>query len=294
MTKHTNPPCRLCKQPAIDPAATLCRTCLDQLEKALGDIAALTGTTSSVFDYTGSIIDDLDVRLADQHVMPTGTRTVDTTETPHDRAHRIRAELVTAIRTITYAHGYIPPDAIPRLAKTHDNHCTVLWQTSPRSYAAHLLRHSRDIAHADDATTIHATIVGAVDRARSTIDRPADRWYAGTCYATTSCTAELWARPGAKHVQCSACGWTYDLADLRDYLIEQAREQFAPAALISQVLSTLELPITVQRIGTWRDRGRIKEYPPAIGDPRHRPRYRLGDVIDLLDADTERRKDRAS
>lgn len=282
MSKHkTNPPCRICTRPTTDPAAVICAHCTDQLERALADVAAITADRRNPFDYTGSLTDDLDAFASGQDVL-TGTglsgrpAQVDPDtdnpdqlpgELPYERALRLtrelHSELVAAVRLLG-----IEGDVAAN---------------TPQALAAALLAHHHELIHHEAADEIATSITDVVRHCRETTDRPPERLFAGRCWANPDgCRADLWATIGAKRVVCTACGWSYEVGDVRDRLAEAARDYLGTATEVSAALTRLDQPISVHLISKWAERGRIATYPPHPTDPRNRPRYRIGDVENLL------------
>lgn len=112
------------------------------------------------------------------------------------------------------------------------------------------------------------------------IDRPPELTYAGPCQA---CGADLYAMPGAALVTCRVCGVPEDVEERRGFLLTRVYDQLATATEVARALTTLDMPITSDRVRQWRHRERLV----ARGHNRTgHPLYRVGDVVDLLLADT--------
>lgn len=109
------------------------------------------------------------------------------------------------------------------------------------------------------------------------------------------CPGELYARPGADFVDCPACGAQFDVKARREWLLNSARDALAGAALIGALLADPDRPgdavKLAARIRKWAERGRLvpHSYTPwgrndDESEERLHPRYRVGDVQDLLAA----------
>lgn len=135
--------------------------------------------------------------------------------------------------------------------------------------------------------------------ARRVIDRPADKRYAGPCTAEVivipfvprACGADLYARNitgtgNDQTVKCRDCGAEYPLAARRDWLLEQAQDRLLPAAEMARAVDGLGVQVTFSTIKSWKRRGRLIAHGQL---PDGRPTYRVGDVIDLVEAEASRR-----
>jgi hypothetical protein len=66
-------------------------------------------------------------------------------------------------------------------------------------------------------------------------------------------------------------------------LLDGVRDQLADSTMVSRALTGLTgRPVTDSMIRGYAHRGRITRYPPHPFDPANKPRYRMGEVIDLL------------
>lgn len=136
-------------------------------------------------------------------------------------------------------------------------------------------------------------IGAAMALVRRRVDRPADRWYAGTCRSGTfgePCEQELYVRPGAYEFTCPTCATVWNVIDRREWLLEAVEDELAHASQLAAAVTSLGQPVTADRIRQWAARGRIFH---RTVDVRSRPLYLVRDVLDLLHG-TRRRDDRCA
>ena len=163
----------------------------------------------------------------------------------------------------------------------------------PASLSRWLLVRVTDIRHHPAGNDCIEELCTAFAAGQNAVDRPADRWYAGPCNAELEdedlgralCGVDLYAKAGARKVECRNCGAEYDVKARRDWLLAAAEDQLADAATIARAVSWLGAePLTPERVRKWAERGQI--VPKAtLGN---RPHYRVGDAIDLLAASVRR------
>lgn len=153
------------------------------------------------------------------------------------------------------------------------------------------------IRRTEDAQDAFAELVDAVDEVRRLIENPADRWYAGPCWAPVAggrCSTDLYAWPGATSVRCPDCGTRHETAARMAWLLDEARDQTGTATQLATAAVRLGRQVTAGQLRALAQRGRLApalvlldvgvEGPPeAERDEWGRPHYRLGDVLDLLD-----------
>lgn len=191
--------------------------------------------------------------------------------------HEKAAELKDVIDTelSTWARDVAALNQVPMPART------------VRSAAAWLAKHPTLIAAHPDAARLHGRLGQLVRMAHRVIDRDPDRIYLGQCGAAvdaaTVCEADIYAQPNTPVVQCRRCGAVWDVAERRDYLLANVDEQLATPPEISRALTALGQPVTVNAIYGYAHRGKLTQHPPHPLDERRRPRYRVGDVRDILD-----------
>lgn len=138
------------------------------------------------------------------------------------------------------------------------------------------------IARHQDLADIAHTLVDHGHRAWRIIDRPPELSYAGQC---DICGTHLYAVTGQPVVTCATCGEHNDVAMRRAAMLKAASDRLVTAREAATALTTLELPVTVERIRQWVHRRRLL----VRGHTPDRSRlYRLGDIIDLLTTETTR------
>lgn len=237
-----------CDRPARD--ANVCNTCAAKLEIALSDVPALTDELETTLTRQARIGDPSG-----------GNRRGGETLVPfHPRASEVGWTLwQTLVAWVRELHT--EPEGYP-----HDSPSIMSRWLLTR--AERIRQHQAGGEAVDELTT-------AVDQVWRVIDRPAQRWYAGAC----SCGEHLYATPGARSFTCRGCGADYDVAQRQEWLRAAAEDQLAHAALISQALTTLALPVTPQRIRKWAERGQLVAHSV---DTHGRALYRVGEVIELL------------
>lgn len=119
--------------------------------------------------------------------------------------------------------------------------------------------------------------------AQRAIDKPLQLVYVGPC---DLCTTDLYAHPRSLTVACRQidCDAEYRVSERREWLLDKAKDQLLSAAEISRALPGL-LPqhrkLTDAMVRGWAHHGRLAKKPPHPSKPRE-PRYRVGDVIDIV------------
>lgn len=144
-------------------------------------------------------------------------------------------------------------------------------------------------------------------------------WYAGACHQLTGfdtegaavrCGSGTYVVPGLTWVTCGACGATTYARDHIETVLNEAREWVAPPKRLAEAIVALvdneqSVPNLYDRIRQWSSRERLDpvitlargytwdvdtERMIVSDVPKGRMRYRLGDVLDLLDKDTATRR----
>lgn len=270
-------------QDCANPAeANLCRSHADQLAAALGAVADLA--------------EDLDVTITRQSATGDriGGRSAETPLPYHDAASDARRDLHSVLSTwardLWETHG-TPGELIP---------CS---DTLP-DMAAWISRHPTWCAAHPAAGELLDEITDAIARAWRVVDLPPERIYCGPCpsawhqpenRALVAERVDLYARPDRDHVTCHDCGTVHDVADLRADLLSAARDTLATAIECARALpELLGRELSANTIRTWAHAGKLTQHPADPRDPRQRPRYLVGDVIDLATTTPQRRTTRVA
>lgn len=165
-----------------------------------------------------------------------------------------------AHRSCTYISlGRSPADTLPAMA---------VW----------LIRHRAVLLGHHAAPEAVDGIREAIRQGRRTIDRPADRIYAGPC---NTCGADLLARPGARIVVCRPCSLEYDIGPRLEWMQRKVEDQLAHSVAMSGMLNQLGVIVPASTIRYFAQKKRITE---RGRDQNNRPLYRIGDVLEIVNA----------
>lgn len=155
--------------------------------------------------------------------------------------------------------------------------------TTNSGLAVWLARQTGWIRMRAEAFEIFDELHNATRLLRHTIDTHVERWYAGRCGAPLldddgTCSADLYALPGAAWVTCAECGASFDAEDRKAELLDQVRDTLQNAETIARALSIWGWRVTSAQIRGYAFRHRLM--PHAMDGTR--PLYRIGDVLELL------------
>lgn len=257
-----------CGRPVQD--AFCCGACAGQLEDALRTITGHQGQHT----WVTPIGEDLDIALMRLSKIGGGGKRTGAVPLLYDpRASTAAAALRTALvgwvrvaHESSGAHGAseaLPADTLSAMAQ---------W----------LLERVERLRHHEAAGEAVRDITGAVQHALRIVDRPPERWYAGICGADMAdhdwCHEDLYAPVKAAVIQCPACRAVWDVKERRTWLLRQAEDVLAHAALIAQALSALGTLATPVMISRWVSDGRLPDHGT---DAAGRKLYRVGDVQTL-------------
>lgn len=123
-----------------------------------------------------------------------------------------------------------------------------------------------------------ASVESLVMRARQVVDRPPDQWYAGPC----ECGRDLYSTARRGDIVCDDCGQVYDIEARRSHLLDAIEDQLVPTSMLCRALVTLGRELKSEQVRKWVARGKLTQFPPHPSDPNKRPRYRVGDVVNLI------------
>lgn len=137
------------------------------------------------------------------------------------------------------------------------------------------------------AGELHEAIVDLHKRIERMVDARPDLVYLGICSAPTGdgeCTRDLYCERDADVVQCRECGEAWETYWRRQRMLAGMEEQLLTATNMRTVLSRY-MPDGAPAASTirwWASIGKLTRKPPHPDDPRQDPRYRVGDVLDLI------------
>lgn len=198
--------------------------------------------------------------------------------------------------------------------------CPTEWEThvDPLDVAVHplplskwLLRHPSWIGGHGEAASLHDEVTAAVRHAKRVVYGPAARVFLGICSGPVEleveggdgdtvmgeCARDLYGATDRSVVVCPACGWEWDIHARRRHMLVAMEDQLLTATELSRALpSYLEQPLTASMVRGYAARGRLVAHGTADADPddgavegvlvvagrRRAPRYRVGDVLDVL------------
>lgn len=163
-------------------------------------------------------------------------------------------------------------------------------------HASHvLLLHVNEIRRHPDVAHMIEKITQVITKARHAIDKPAERFFVGPCWATypdeegreVTCIADLYAKPRAEAVICKVpeCATEHQVAERRALLLDKARDRLFPVREAAQMMGDVGgIKVTEDRIRGYLRRGRLAYHP--IGDKRG---IRLGDLLTVVIDDSEKK-----
>lgn len=105
------------------------------------------------------------------------------------------------------------------------------------------------------------------------------------------CTADVYAKPGAKLGVCRACGAEHDVAESRKWLLGMLADQLFLASELSGILQRQGVKVGYSTITMY---ARQRRFLPRAQDGRMRSLYRLGDVVAVVEKAEKDRLERES
>lgn len=305
MTNH--PLCAVDQRPVHD-AGKLCAACWADLEHDLTEVFA-------------SLADDLDITLAGLGrsggspigiVVRSASRGVGFDERAGDLARQLHNCLGGWVRVL-FEDELPPPSTVTVCSLCHVDQRQHAEGPAPRprdwltftapmyvrddtaDLARWLAEHEREVRRHEAVGELWHEVHDLVAQVRRIVDRRPDRQYLGVCseLLTTDvvlgddgidrCDADLYAIDGWPTVDCRQCGARHHVEHRRATLLDAVDDQLGTAAEIARALAAYgDIELKVERVRKWYSRGQIAQYAPREGD--RWPRYRVGDVRELLDS----------
>jgi hypothetical protein len=263
------------------PADNMCGTCWKELKTCLEDVEAL--------------LPDLDVAVSRQakiggsaigFVTGSSERQIPPNLGAAASVQHLRDTLARWVRGLADA----------------ESHVVVLdLVVHPLPLSRWLLRHPSWIAGHAAAAELHMEITGAVRRARGVVYGPPPQVYLGICSAPVTvadeeveCPRDLYAAKDRATVVCPECRCSHDAAYRRQRMLDAIEDQLLTATELSRALpSFLDRDVTANMIYGYAKRGRLLAHSAVnaapddegvvqVGTRWRAPRYRVGDVLDVL------------
>lgn len=153
-----------------------------------------------------------------------------------------------------------------------------------------LARRIDSIKLGPQAGTMASSIARLTADLLAVIDLPPSPIYLGPC---DSCQHPMYVARGERVYACTTrgCQHTYNVERRIAHLLRESRNVVATTSTIVTALTSLDAPVTEDRIAKWRERGKLATIKH---DARGRPMHRVGDVLDLRNAEARKRVERAT
>jgi hypothetical protein len=249
--------CTTCPRPVPDTAFG-CRDCATDLARRLDELAG--------------VLPELGVTVARQDRLTAGGARPSGDEQPlpynpgaAERGRAIQGELVTWARHVHGESGRVLPGTVGS------------------AVARYLARAANWMRYRQEWPEYHAALRPLLGSTLHLVDRPAELVYLGPCNTGgedgTMCTADVYAKPGAAKGICRACEVVHDVAESREWLLDSLEDVLARPVEIAGVLQRFgDRKVGYSTIAAYVASGQLL----AHGEDGHgRPRYRIGDVLDL-------------
>lgn len=282
--------CGVCEAEAG--GAFLCKPCLNQLERDIGDMTSLMHEVSVVATKQAKVY------RAARRAEP-DTEAADLDEEYAWRLARIRPHLRSKDGRITLPSTALPIDLDAR-ELLYDINDTLLAaacdlgadEISSRDVVAWLLAHINDVRFNEDAARLYDEITYIHRRAEHAVDRSASRIYAGPCHAAladgTQCDRDLYLKLGAEEIRCdghrgdeTGCGTVHVYADREEWLRDHLEGALVTVDDMLAALPRLFPKLTVPRRGSingWITNGRLVAHGNHYGEPT----FVGGELLDLI------------
>lgn len=264
------------------PGMSVCSDCGNDLALTLLHVLLL-----------GNALEDAHIKSMRFSVEGLGRRNEDESPVPFNpRASRASAELLSALTEaadfIAHERGYFRPmNTFAALAR-------FLAAQVPWIRAHH------------DGPAMVQRLHGVIDEASRVVDRPADVIALGRCgveieaspsakllraigVRVVACGEQLYALANAQTTTCRECGAEHQVQERRAWLLGAAEEVALPATQMARAIDGLGVSVSPKMIDNWTQRGRLQPVGRTTNRPT-RPTYRVGDVLDIVNADRARRE----
>jgi hypothetical protein len=122
------------------------------------------------------------------------------------------------------------------------------------------------------------------------VDIPPNRVWLGRCDAVVdgvTCGQDVRAAEGATAVRCKGCMSVLDVGEFRARMLERSRDGAVPFPELVLIFRGVVRP---NLLAVWRNRGRLRPVDPDDAEPL----YRIGEVMDMVEALRARKENEAA
>lgn len=241
-----------CDNPVVE--GHVCTGCSGRLERALGDIPALTEELDTVLTKQARYA-AADARR--------GERSLPFSPEASELGWVLRNTLATWCRLIAEERGKELPG-----------------NDTPAAMARWLLSHVEWLRHHRAGHEAVEEITSVVRQVRKAIDRPAPRIYVGPC---GECSTDMYGRPDSLSVKCRNCGEESDVNERWAWMLAQVNGKLVTAKEGAALLSRFGLTTQQKTIDKWHERKRLVDHKT---DAEGRLLYLFDDLVALAAANT--------
>jgi len=249
-----------CGKPTRD-TLQLCDSCIWALEADLGSIPQLVYQLNLTITRQSRLGGHNGSR-ATTHPLPYDQRASDTLAT-------LRTTLTRWVRILAHNQPqHYPVDKVAAMAT---------W-----------LRSRTDlIAMHEAAADMWFELTDAIHRGRQAVDAPRQRVYAGPCWAKhpqtgQECPEHLYARPGATHVACRACGTIHDVEARKEAMRDSLHGMLLTVGEIARLAGYFDgapQERTRKLLVAWVARGKLV---PVAHDRSNRALFPFGETLAMV------------
>lgn len=218
-----------CDNPVVE--GHVCTACSARLERALGDIPALTEELDTVLTKQA--------RYADPEGRA-GEKALPFSPEASELGWVLRNTLATWCRLIADERGKELPG-----------------NDTPPAMARWLLSHVEWLRHHRAGHEAVEEITSVVRQVRKAIDRPGPRIYVGPC---GECSTDMYGRPDSLSVKCRNCGEESDVNERWAWMLAQVNGKLVTAKEGAVLLSRFGLPVQQKTIDKWWERKRVTDH----------------------------------
>lgn len=286
--------CQVCDAPTN---GYLCKPCLGEISRALGDWQSLmheasvlatggarTYRHSARRPYSDEELAELDEEYAHRMAaIPARLRSRDG-----------RLALPGTPRVVNLDARELLADAYDTLRGQIDD-LRDLANTEPAGWGdavPWLLRNLDHVRHHPGAASIHDELTFMHDRMQRAVDRSPEWIYAGPCTHDTGdqcCARELYYRPGTDEIECKGyrsdgigCGTVYTYAERQEWLLASVSTALLPLEMWRTALPKLFPQLTWPNRSTWFRWERSQRITREGSTETGLAVYRGGELIDLV------------